>query len=144
MSAKKLSVTPGLVLALVTIVCAVASLVSYYINTETAYFGNLGVDTTVMACGVIAVVLEVAVVALGQGGRAIWKDLLPVAVTVLLVVATITLVSIRVGSFAAIITFENNSSNMSDLTSAMVAIILGVVASATSIVGAHFDIAPER
>ena len=144
MSAKKLSVTPGLVLALVTIVCAVASLVSYYINTETAYFGNLGVDTTVMACGVIAVVLEVAVVVLGQGGRAIWKDLLPVAVTVLLVVATITLVSIRVGSFATIITFQNNSSNMSDLTSAMVAIILGVVACATSIVGAHFDIAPEK
>ena len=41
-------------------------LVFYFVNSSTASFGNIGTDTRVIAMAVIAMVLEVAIIALGQ------------------------------------------------------------------------------
>ena len=132
--------TVGIVLASLTVIAAAAALIAYYVNSQTSYFSNLGLSTTVVACLVVAIVAEVVFIVAGLKGNAIWQDILPVAVSVLLVVATITLVSVRVNGFAAIISYENNSSNMADMMSAIVAIACGLVATIVSVVSAHFDI----
>lgn len=132
--------TVGIVLAALTVIAAAAALIAYYVNSQTSYFSNLGLSTTVVACLAVAIVAEVVFIVAGLKGNAIWQDLLPVAVSVLLVVATITLVSVRVNGFAAIISYENNSSNMADMMSAIVAIACGLVATIVSVISAHFDI----
>lgn len=132
--------TVGLVWYIVTIVAAVAGLIAYYINSQTSYFSSMGLDTTTIACAVIAIVLEVVYLIVGLKGTPMWADLLPLASAVLLIVSAMLLLNTRVTSFAAIISFNNNASNMSDMYGAIVAIVILAVAAICSCVASFYDL----
>lgn len=135
--------TKGLVIAIIALVAAIAAMVAYYINSQTSYFSSLGIETSVAACAIIAIVLEVVYIIVGLKGTPMWADILPVASSVLLIVATMLLLNTRITGFAAIISFENNASNMSDMIGAIVAIAIFLVASICSCVMSYFDISKK-
>lgn len=135
---KKQSV--GFILSIVTVAAALAGVIGYLINCGTNYFSNLGVDAVVVGCAIAAIALEVAYVVVNMKGTKTWADVLPVAVAVLLMVATLLLVNSRVNSIAAVMTYENNASNMADLTSCIVGIVGCLVATVTSVVSSFFDV----
>lgn len=133
----------GFYLTAVSAVAALVGLIGYLVNCGTNYFVNLGIDYAVVGCAVAAVVLQAAYLLVAQKGQKIWMDILPVAVSVLLMVAMLLMVNTRVVSIAAVMTFENNAKNMADLTSAIVGIAGCLVAAIVSIVSAFFDVSKE-
>ena len=48
----------GFYITIITAILAVVGVIFYLINCNTDYFGNLGVNAGVVACMVIAIVLE--------------------------------------------------------------------------------------
>lgn len=133
----------GFYLTAVSVVAALVGLIGYLVNCGTNYFVNLGIDYAVVGCAVAAVVLQVAYLLVARKGQKTWMDILPVAVSVLLMVAMLLMVNTRVVSIAAVMTFENNAKNMADLTSAIVGIAGCLVAVVVSIVSAFFDVSKE-
>lgn len=133
----------GFFLTALAAVAAIVALAAYLVNTGTAYFGNLGVNPAVAGCVGAAIVLELVLLVAGSKGQKNWMDILPVASSVLLIVAAVNFVSVRVNGIAAIITFENNAQNMADLTSALVGIIACVIAAVISILSSFFDVVKE-
>ncbi len=76
-------------------------------------------------------------------GHPVWADILPVAFSALMMVATITFLSVRVAGIASIMTFESNASNQADMTGAIVGIALCLVATVFSMAASFFDITKE-
>lgn len=66
-----------------------------------------------------------------------------VAAAALLMAATLLLVNTRVNSIAAVMTYENNASNMADLTSCIVGIAGCLVATVVSIVASFHDVVKD-
>lgn len=133
----------GFFLTALAAAAAVVALAAYLMNTGTAYFGNLGVSPAVAGCAGVAIALELVLLIAGSKGQKPWMDILPVASSVLLMVAAVNFVSVRVNGIAAIITFENNAQNMADLTSAIVGIAACLIAALVSIISSFFDVAKE-
>lgn len=120
-------------------ILAIVGLVAYLINCGTDYFSNLGVNPAVVACLVIAVAVQAVYLVVTQKGTPIWTDILPVAASVLLVVATLLFVSVRINGIASIMTFEGNAKTMADLTSAIVGIVGCLAATIVSVAASFFD-----
>ncbi len=132
--------TSGFYLNAAAAVAALVGAVGYLINCGTNYFANLGVDPMIVVCVIGSAVLLGAYVVLAQKEQKLWMDAIPVAVSVLLMVGTLLMVVSRVNSIAAVMTFENNASNMADLVSCIVGIAGCLVATVVSIVAAFHDI----
>lgn len=124
----------GFYLTALSAVLAVVGIAFYLVNCKTAYFANFGVNAVVVACAVLAVAVQIALIAASQvmGGKKA-LDVLFIAAAVLLAVAFVTFVGARVASIATIMTFENNASTMADLTSALVGLVCMVLAMVASI-----------
>lgn len=133
----------GFFMTILSAAAAAVGAVAYFMNCRTNYFINLGVNPVVMGCAVAAIVLQIVYIVVTQKGHQLWNDVLAVIPPVLLIVATITLVSARVNGIAAIMTFENNAQNMADLTSAIVGIAACLIAAVVGIVASFFDTVKE-
>ncbi len=134
----------GFIFTVITIVVLAISLVLYLKNCSTNYFANMGINGTVVACLVIGIVLELAVLVLSMAqGSKIYIDVLPVITGVLTAVAAINLIGSRIAGAASIMTFENNASNMADLEGAIVAMAFCVVALICVIVTSFFRVVKE-
>lgn len=133
----------GFYCMLVTIVLTVAGLVSYLSNCGTTYFSNFGKNPVVLGGMIVALLLEIALVVLAQKGQKNYLDIIPVAISVLLIWAAITFINSRINGIASIMTFENNASNMADLSNAITAMVICVIAAVVSMVSAFFDIVKE-
>lgn len=133
----------GFFMTILSAAAAAVGAVAYFMNCRTNYFINLGVNPVVMGCAVAAIVLQIVYIVVTQKGHQLWNDVLAVIPPVLLIVATITLVSARVNGIAAIMTFENNAQNMADLTSAIVGIAACLIAAVIGIVASFFDTVKE-
>ena len=134
----------GFFMAILSAAAAAVGAVAYFMNCQTNYFINLGVDPVVMGCAIVAILLQCLYVGVTtRQGHALWSDVLAVLSPVLLIVATITLVSTRVNGIAAIMPFENNAQNMADLTSAIVGIAACLIAAVIGIVASFFDTVKE-
>lgn len=134
----------GFYLTILTVILAVVGIIAYFINCNTAYFINFGVDGRIVSFGIIAIVLHIAFI-LGSevlGSRKI-LDILPVASTVLLVITLVLFISSRANSIAAIMTFDKNAQTMSDLSSALVGIGVYLVAVIFSIISSFFKIVKD-
>lgn len=140
----KRNISVGLYATAISTIAAVIGFIYYMINCNTNYFSNLGVNPLVAACIIIAVILQVATIVIGMKGQPMWADILPIATSALLMFATANFISIRVVPFATIITFENSTENMADLSSAIISIAACLVATFISIVAAFFDITKEK
>jgi len=139
---KKLSV--GFFLTAASAVLALVGIIFYMVNTGTAYFASLGVNPVIVGCAVAAIALQVAYLAVSQKQGDNWVlGFLPVASSALLMLAVANFIITRVNGIAGIMTFENNASNMSDLSSAIVGIVLCLLATIVSIVSAFFDTQKE-
>lgn len=136
----KRQISAGFFLTALSAIAGIAALAAYLVNCGTAYFSNLGISPVVAGCTGVAVVLELVLILAGLRDQKNWMDILPVASSVLLIVATISLISARANGIAAIISFENNAQNMADLSSAIVGIAACLVAALISIVSSFFDI----
>ncbi len=130
----------GFVLNVVSVAAAVVGLIGYLVNCGTNYFSNIGVDSTIVTCVVAAVLVQAVYVIVNMKGTKIWADVLAVAVPVLLMVGMLLLVGSRVNSIAAVMTYENNASNMADLMSCIVGIAGLLVATVVSVVASFHDV----
>lgn len=133
----------GFFMTIISAAAAVVGAAAYFINCQTNYFINLGVDPVVMGCAVAAIVLQVVYIVVTQKSRALWSDVLAVLPPVLLIIATITLTGSRISGIASIMTFENNAQNMADLTSAIVGIAACLAAAVAGIAASFFDTVKE-
>lgn len=133
----------GFFLTALSAVAAIIGLIAYLVNTGTNYFVNLGVSPAVAGSAVAAIAAEIVYIIVNGKGMKAWADILPVLSSALLIVATVMLVSVRVNGIASIMTFENNASNMSDLTSAIVGIAACLIAAIVSIISSFFDVVKE-
>lgn len=129
----------GMITSCITLILAIIGFVAYIINTNTAYFSNLGKNTTIIASLAIAIVALVLWMTLGDVSPS-WTDILPVIAPACLFVGGITLLNTRINGMAAIMTFTNNAQNMSDMSSAVVAIAAIIVAAIVGIISAFFDV----
>ena len=134
----------GFYFTVLSAVLAVVGVVFYLVNCKTAYFANFGVNAVVVACAVIAVVVQAVLVGASQamGGKKA-LDVLFLAAAVLLAVAFVTFVGARVASIATIMTFENNASTMADLSSALVGLVCMALAMVASIAASFCRIVKE-
>ena len=133
----------GFYLTILSAIAGVVGAAAYAVNCGTNYFLSLGVNPTVMGCIVVAIVLQAAYILLTWKGHKIWSDVLAVIPPVLLIVATVTLVGVRVNGIAAIMTFESNAQNLADMSSAIVAIAAGVIATLIGVLASFFDTVKE-
>ena len=133
----------GFFMTILSAAAAAVGAVAYFMNCQTNYFINLGVDPVVMGCAVAAIVLQVVYIVMTQKGSQLWTDVLAVLPPVLLIVATITLAGRRISGIASIMTFENNAQNMADLTSAIVGIAACLIAAVIGIAASFFDTVKE-
>lgn len=133
----------GLYLTILSAIAGIVGIAFYVVNCGTNYFVNLGINTTVVACGVAAIVIQILYIILTGKGYKNWHDVLAVIPPVLMIVAAITLVSTRINGIAAVMTFENNAENMADLSSAIVGIAGCVVAALVGIIASFFDTVKE-
>ena len=133
----------GFFMTILSAAAAAVGAVAYFMNCQTNYFINLGVDPVVMGCAVAAIVLQVVYIVMTQKGSQLWTDVLAVLPPVLLIVATITLAGSRISGIASIMTFENNAQNMADLTSAIVGIAACLIAAVIGIAASFFDTVKE-
>lgn len=134
----------GFILTVLTMIVTAVSLFLYLRNCKTNYFANMGVNTTVAACLVIAIVLEalMLVLSMKQGEKA-WLDVIPVACGVLTAVAAIQFIGSRIAGAASIMTFESNAENMADLNNAIVAMASCVIALVLVMVSSFFKVVKE-
>ncbi len=133
----------GFLLTIITLIAGAAGLVAYLVNTGTSYFASLGVSPIVAGCAGAAVVALLVYLIVDGKSNQTWADILPVASSALLMISAIMLVSVRVAGIASIMTFENNASNVSDMTGAIIAIAVLVVAAILSIISSFFDVSKE-
>lgn len=133
----------GYYLTLISIILALISVLCYLFNSSTAYFSNLGMNAPFLICiagGILAEIFYLTV-----GGKAekdklcsgfMPTDILVLASSVLLMIATVTFIKIRVYGFASILTFEMSAQNMNDLISAAAGIVFCLAAVILSMVAA--------
>lgn len=138
---KKQSV--GFYFSVIVLILSLAGMGMYLKNSATSYFSNLGKDPVILGCLIVAAVLELLFIALSQKGMKQWMDILPVAVSVLLMLGAVLFASSRVNGIASIMTFENNAQTMADLSSAVTGIALCLIAGIVSIIASFFDIVKE-
>jgi len=136
-------ISAGLFLTALSAIAALVGLIAYVLNCGTAYFSKLGINPAIVVCIAVAVLFQVVMIVVGMRGQPVWADILPVAATVLLMLGAIFFLSGRVNGIAAVMTFENNASNMADLTSAIVGIAASFIAGIVSIIAAFFDITTD-
>ena len=140
---KKQSV--GFYFIILTVILAVAGTIAYLINCGTDYFSNLGINSGIMACLIIAIILElVMVIGSNTMGQNRLLDLIPVVSGALLMVAFALFVSVRVAGIASIMSFERNASTMSDMMSAVVGIVLCFLAVLFNIVGSFCKVVKDE
>ena len=138
---KKQSV--GFYFSVIVVILSLVGMAMYLKNSATAYFSNLGKDPVILACLIVAVIAELLFMILSQKGMKSWMDILPVAVSVLLMLGAVLFASSRVNGIASIMTFENNAQTMADLSSAVTGIGFCLAAGIVSIVASFFDITKE-
>lgn len=129
----------GFILTVLTMIVTAVSLFLYLQNCKTNYFANMGVDTTVAA-----VVLEALMLALSmkQGEKA-YLDAIPVVCGILTAVAAIQFIGSRIAGAASIMTFESNAENMADLNNAIVAMACCVIALLLVMISSFFKVVKE-
>lgn len=136
---KKQSV--GFYFAALAVIAAVVATVFYLINCNTAYFSNLGVNAVIVGGLVVAILLElVYIIGYNKADASLVVDVLPVVSGALLMVAFAQLITARVNSIATILSFEKNAQTMSDLSSAIVAMICCFVSILFNIIGSFFKV----
>lgn len=140
---KKLSV--GFFLTVLSAILAVVGLIFYMVNANTAYFANLGVNAAIVGCAVAAIVLQAIYLGAAARNERHWAlGFCPIVACALLMLAFTNFITARVNGIASIMTFENNASNMADLTSALVGLVFCLLAVVFGIVSAFFDVSKDR
>ena len=137
-------ISAGLYFTCAAAILAIIGCIFYMINTKTAYFAGKGVSTPVVACLVIAVICAIVYVLVGLKGTPVWADILPIATSALLMAALMSFASARINGIAAIMTFENNESNMADLKSAIIGIVFVAIAWVVSLIASFMDVSVEK
>lgn len=134
----------GFYLTVLATACAVLGIIFYVVNCGTDYFSNLGMDMGLMASGIAAIVLELALIAVSEAkGHKQYLDVVPVACGVLLMAAFVIFISIRINSIATILSFERNDQTMADLSSAIVGMGFCFAAVLFNIIASFFRIVKE-
>ena len=135
----------GFYLSLLTIILAFIGIMLYFGNCKTAYFSNLGMNTTVVACLVLAMICEVIFLIGNETmGSQFVLDIFPILAAVLFMIGTVTFITTRVNGMAAIMTFTNNESTMADLNHTIITIAICFVAFLFSVVASFFNIVNEE
>lgn len=117
----------------------IVGIVFYFINCNTKYFSNLGINMLVVICGIVAILGQVIYLFLCEKEmESIATVLFPIASSVLMMLAAVTFIGSRVYGMASIMTFENNASNMADLTNAMIGMALCLIAVILAMLSSFF------
>ena len=131
----------GFFITILSSIVMLVGIILYFINCNTNYFSNLGVNMVVVVCGVVGTLGQIVYVVLNEKDKiSIATELLPVINSVLLMFATVTFIGSRVYGFASIITFENNAANMADLTNAITGMVVCLAAVILAIISSFFNV----
>lgn len=134
----------GFYLGALALVLGAVGTVYYNINCHTSYFSNLGTNPVVLGSAVAALVLLLVVLVGSQLAKENpLLDVCHVAAPVLLMVAFANFATSRVNGIASIMTFENNAQTMADLNSALVGLVLLLLATVAGILAAFFAVRKE-
>lgn len=134
----------GFYMTILSTLAGTLAFAAYLVNCRTDYFVGLGVSPFVVGCLILAIAIQIAYLVLTKNGHKLWIDILAVLPPILLIEAVVTLISSRVNSFAAILSFENNAKNMADMTSAIVGIAACVIAALIGVLASFFDVVKEK
>lgn len=139
----------GAYLGCMVLVAAALGEVYYAINQRTATFGNLDKNLVVILGGGAAILIELALLILGQRAYSslimnIILDLARPLVSILLIWSATVFVTDRVNTFASVLTFSKNAQSMADMHSAIVGIIAFFLAAFLSLVSAFFRISKRQ
>lgn len=132
----------GMITTCITLILGIVGFVAYLINSGTAYFANLGKNPVVICTTVLAIAALAVWLIIGKESPA-WTDILPVLAPALFIIGGITLLNTRINGIAAIMTFTNNAQTMSDLSSAVVAIIAIIASGICGVVNAFLEVRKE-
>ncbi|MCR4998331.1 MAG: hypothetical protein K6A05_00660 [Lachnospiraceae bacterium] len=137
MNKRKLAAGTGC--TVLSAILAVVGFVFYMINANTAYFSSIGKSGVVIGTVIAAVVCDVCYLVSTKRSNPAWSDVLPIVSIVCLWVATLQFIASRIAGVASIMTFENNEQNMADLKSAIIGVVVLLVAAIVMMVGNFFD-----
>lgn len=136
---KKQSV--GFFITILSGIVMLAGIILYFINCNTNYFSNLGINMAVVVCGVVGIVGQITYVALNEKEEVpVAAEILPIVNSALFMFATVTFIGSRVYGLASIITFENNAANMADLTNAITGMAVCLAAVILAIISSFFNV----
>lgn len=129
----------GFYFTLLTVVATIASLVLYLINCKTQYFSNIGINNGIIVLLILVSIVEIAyIVGSNKSNINQYFEVLPIIGGILLMIAFVLFLNARVSSIATILSFQKNAQTMSDLSSAIAAMICCFVAALLNMVGAFF------
>ncbi len=135
----------GFYLTVFAILLGAAGIIAYFVNCNTDYFSNLGVNAVLVVCVILALILEVIyIIGSERDSSKLYLDVLPVAAGVLLMVGFVIFVSLRVNSIATILSFERNAQTMSDLSSAIVGMVCCLLAVIFTVISSYCNIVREK
>ena len=131
----------GFYFTVLSVLAVLVGVIAYLVNTQTAYFAQLGVSAAIMTFAILGILAEILVLVFAERGRQdLMTDALAVIAAVLLMIAFVLLIKARVYGFASILTFENTPQNVADLMSAFTGIIACLVAVLFSIIASFHDV----
>ncbi len=131
----------GFYFSLLAIVSAIVGIICYFINCNTAYFSNLGINNFEILYIVVAIVLElIFIIGSELKMSSVIIDILPILISICFVLAVVIFISTRIYGMASILTFEKNAQTMSDLSSAVTGIVFSVIALVLSIMSSFFRV----
>lgn len=143
MSEKK-KIGAGMILGVITVLVTAAGLFLYLNNCKTNYFSSIGTDQNIVICLAASLVLEILMLVLSVkiGAKPV-LDLIPPVCGAMTAYAVIQFIGSRIAGAASIMTFENNTQNMADLSGAITAMAVCAAALVCVMLTSFFKVVKE-
>ena len=140
---KKQSV--GFYLSLLTVIVGIVGLVFYMINCNTTYFRNAGVNSSLVTCLVVGLLLEVGFIVVSElmGEKRLF-DILPVVASMLFGAGFIIFCGERIADIATISTLEKNAQTIADLSCVLVGMVCCLVELIIAMIASFFKVVKEE
>ena len=130
----------GFFLTWFALLMAADALISYLRNCRTHYFASFGIDRRIVALLLAGIILQIILLVFSVRKFRVIGDVISMALPAVYIAALVAFLSARLTEIAFIFTFENNAANMADLQSALAGIAFCMLAAASSLIAAWFDI----
>ncbi len=120
--------TAGFYISVLAVITAIAGMAAYVINCQTSYFSKTGINPLILILGMIAVISQIAYLYMAaRAEESLATNLIMVISGAAISAATVCFIGSRVYGAASIMTFEMSEQNLSDLTGAVIGIVICLI-----------------